>query len=85
MPISRVNTVNLAGHYQTLNGAPGASSLEEGRALLDRFADRLRHVHLSSLDQDGHHVPLTGDDEELFTGLLERCRNVPWILEAPLR
>jgi len=22
-------------------------------------------------------------DEELFTGLLERCRDVPWILEAP--
>ena len=48
---------------------PGASSLEEGRALLDRFADRLRHVHLSSLDQDGHHVPLKGEDEELFMGL----------------
>lgn len=61
------------------------SSLEVGRALLDRFADRLRHVHLSSLDEDGHHVPLTGEDEELFMGLLERCRDVPWILEAPLR
>ena len=60
-------------------------SLEEGRALLDRFADRLRHVHLSSLDQDGHHVPLTGEDEELFTVLLQRCRDVPWVLEAPLR
>jgi hypothetical protein len=24
-----------------------------------------------------------GEDEELFTGLLERCRDVPWILEAP--
>ena len=61
------------------------ASLEVGRRLLDRFADRLRHVHLSSLDQDGHHVPLTGDDEELFMVLLERCRDVPWILEAPLR
>ena len=60
-------------------------TLAEGRALLDRFAARLRQVHLSSLDQDGHHVPLTDDDEALFGELLERCRDVPWILEAPLR
>lgn len=60
-------------------------SLEVGRAILDRFADRLRHVHLSSLDRDGHHVRLTGEDELLFTNLLDRCRDVPWILEAPLR
>jgi hypothetical protein len=42
-------------------------------------------VHVSSLDEDCHHVPLTGADEERFTGLLSRCRDVPWILEAPLR
>jgi len=60
-------------------------SLEGGRAILDRFSDRLRQVHLSSLDEDGHHVRLTDEDEELFTPLLERCRDVPWILEAPLR
>lgn len=60
-------------------------SLEVGRAILDRFADRLRHVHLSSLDTDGHHVRLTDEDEVLFTTLLDRCRDVPWILEAPLR
>ncbi len=60
-------------------------SLQGGRTMLDRFAGRLRHVHLSSLDGNGHHVPLTAEDEELFTDLLERCRDVPWILEAPLR
>jgi hypothetical protein len=60
-------------------------SLDEGRAILDRFTARLRHVHLSSLDQDGHHVPLTSEDEALYARLLERCRDVPWILEAPLR
>ncbi|MGI8845618.1 MAG: TIM barrel protein [Thermoleophilaceae bacterium] len=60
-------------------------SLKGGRAMLDRFAGRLRHVHLSSLDDSGHHVPLTAEDAELFTDLLERCRDVPWILEAPLR
>jgi len=61
------------------------SSLEGGRTILDHFVDRLRHVHLSSLDGDGHHVPLTDEDEALFAALLERCRDVPWILEAPLR
>ena len=60
-------------------------SLDEGAAILDRFTARLRHVHLSSLDQDGHHVPLTSEDEMLYPDLLERCRDVPWILEAPLR
>jgi sugar phosphate isomerase/epimerase len=52
------------------------------RELLDRFRSRLRQVHLSSLS-DGHHVPLTEDDEELFADVLDRCRDVPWILEAP--
>jgi len=59
--------------------------LDEGRRLLDRFGARLRHVHLSSLDADCHHVPLTAADEERFAPLLRRCRDVPWILEAPLR
>jgi hypothetical protein len=51
--------------------------------ILDRFAGRLRHVHISSLDEEQHHVPLTAEDEELFAPVLERCRDVPWILEAP--
>jgi Xylose isomerase-like TIM barrel len=53
--------------------------------LLDRFAPRLRHVHLSSI-VDGHgHVPLSVDDEDLFAPVLGRCRDVPWILEAEPR
>jgi hypothetical protein len=51
--------------------------------ILDRFSGRLRHVHISSLDEAQHHVPLTAEDEELFAPVLERCRDVPWILEAP--
>jgi hypothetical protein len=51
--------------------------------ILDRFSGRLRHVHISSLDESQHHVPLTAEDEELFAPVLERCRDVPWILEAP--
>ena len=49
--------------------------------LLDHFGDRLRHVHLSSL-QNGRHVPVMPEHDLLFQPLLDRCRDVPWILEA---
>jgi hypothetical protein len=52
--------------------------------LLDRFAGRLRHLHVSSIDGAGHHVPLTDADDAAFRPVLRRCRDVPWILEAPL-
>jgi len=50
--------------------------------LLDVHGHRLRHVHLSSLDEDSHHRSLTPADKVRFTPLLYRCRDVPWILEA---
>jgi hypothetical protein len=56
-------------------------TMEVAHEMLDRFRSRLRQVHLSSLS-DGHHVPLTADDEDLFAAVLDRCRDVPWILEA---
>jgi hypothetical protein len=59
-------------------------TMSEGQRLLDRYASRLRHVHVSSLAADGHHVPLTDEHEHLFAPLLGRCRDVPWIFEAPL-
>jgi hypothetical protein len=59
-------------------------SMEQGGRILDRFGARLSHVHVSSLDERCHHVSLTEDDEERFDSLLSRCRDVPWILEAPL-
>jgi hypothetical protein len=61
------------------------SSMSVAGALLDGFGDRLRHVHLSSLSPELHHVSLTDADEELFRPVLERCVDVPWILEAPPR
>jgi hypothetical protein len=61
------------------------SSMVVGGELLDAFRTRLRHVHLSSMDQSLHHVSLTLEDEELFMPLLHRCLDVPWILEAPPR
>lgn len=54
-------------------------------ALLDAFHERLGQVHVSSLTSELRHVPLTDIDEELFRPLLQRCLDVPWILEAPLR
>lgn len=59
------------------------SSMQEGASILDHFADRLTHLHISSLDDQGHHVTLRAEDEERFASLLGRCRDVPWILEAP--
>ncbi len=53
-----------------------------GKELLDRYASRLRHVHVSSLDEDLHHVPITDEDELRYAPLLAKCRDVPWILEA---
>jgi hypothetical protein len=59
-------------------------SMAGGHELLDRYAGRLRHLHVSSLDDAGHHVPLREADEAAFRPILRRCRDVPWILEAPL-
>jgi hypothetical protein len=67
---------------------PHAASIDPtlgvARDILDHHGARLRHVHLSSLDAGCHHQPLTAGDEERFAALLDRCRDVPWILEAPL-
>jgi hypothetical protein len=59
-------------------------TLREAHELLDAYGERLRHLHLSSVDEGCHHVPLTPQDEELFAPVLSRCRDVPWILEADL-
>ncbi len=61
------------------------SEMEVGEDLLDRFAPRLRHVHLSSVNEGSGHEPLRADHEALFEPLLARCRDVPWLLEAPPR
>jgi hypothetical protein len=61
------------------------STMEVAGGLLEGFGRRLRHVHLSSLSEDLHHVPLTVEDEALFRPTLERYLDVPWIFEAPPR
>lgn len=57
-------------------------TMRVGEELLDRFATRLRHVHLSSMSPGLSHIPLEKEQERLFEPLLSRCRDVPWILEA---
>ena len=60
-------------------------TMELAGELLDSYGARLGHVHLSSLSPGLHHVPLTVQDEELFSPTLKRCLDVPWIFEAPPR
>jgi sugar phosphate isomerase/epimerase len=60
------------------------ATMAEGERILDRLGSRLSHVHISTLDETCHHVSLTSADERRFSPLLDRCRDVPWILEAPL-
>lgn len=60
-------------------------TMAAGSELLDAFRSRLRHLHVSSLSRQLHHEPLTEEYEELFMPLLQRCLDVPWILEAPPR
>ena len=60
-------------------------TMAAGSELLDAFRSRLRHLHVSSLSRQLHHEPLTEEHEELFMPLLQRCLDVPWILEAPPR
>jgi sugar phosphate isomerase/epimerase len=59
-------------------------SMKVANELLDTFGSRLRQVHVSSLSEEDHHVPLSQEHAELFAPTLARCVDVPWILEAPL-
>lgn len=52
--------------------------------LIDAFGDRLREVHLSSIQDDGSHVSLRERDIESYWPVLRRCTHVPWVLEAAL-
>ncbi len=70
--------------FDVAHAAAVDPSLGVAQSLLDRFGGRLRHLHVSSLDEDHHHEPLTDDDEATWAPVLRRCRDVPWILEAPL-
>lgn len=57
-------------------------SLRLGHDLIDAFGERLRQLHVSGIEPDGTHRTTTQSDLELYRPLLDRCRDVPWILEA---
>jgi sugar phosphate isomerase/epimerase len=59
-------------------------SLALGHELLDAFGGRLRQLHISGIAPDGTHRPTTAADLRLYEPLLDRCRRVPWLLEAVL-
>ena len=59
-------------------------SLQLGHDLLDELDERLRQVHVSGIEPDGTHRPTTQADLDLYAPLLDRCREVPWLLEAEL-
>jgi sugar phosphate isomerase/epimerase len=60
-------------------------SMTVAHELLDAFASRLSHLHVSSVDESCDHTSLTSEHETLFAPVLGRCVDVPWILEAELR
>jgi sugar phosphate isomerase/epimerase len=70
--------------FDVAHAAAVDPTLREAHRLLDRFCGRLRHLHVSSLDEECHHEPLRDADESAWSSVLRRCRDVPWILEAPL-
>jgi sugar phosphate isomerase/epimerase len=52
--------------------------------LLDRFGGRLRQVHLSGIEPDSAHRPTTAEDVVRYAPAVERCGDVPVILETTL-
>jgi hypothetical protein len=59
-------------------------SLRLGFELLDAFGSRLRQVHVSGIEPNGEHRLTTDEDLELYQPLLDRCGEVPWVLESVL-
>jgi hypothetical protein len=48
---------------------------------LEVFEGRIRQLHLSSI-RNGKHQSLLKEDIELFQPILDKCANIPWILEG---
>ena len=59
-------------------------TLRLGHELIDELGGRLRQLHVSGIEPDGTHRPTTRADLDLYAPLLDRCRDVPWLLEAEL-
>ncbi|MGA2233188.1 MAG: TIM barrel protein, partial [Tepidisphaeraceae bacterium] len=57
-------------------------TMTEGRQILRRFRDRIRQLHVSEVNTNSEHVPLTLTTVTAFRRLLDLLPDVPWILEA---
>ena len=57
-------------------------SLRLGDGVLEHFGDRLRQIHLSSIDEHAAHRPFTSDDLDLYAPLLAQCPPAPIVLES---
>lgn len=61
-------------------------TMSEAVAMIERFGDRLRQVHLSEVDSAGGHHPLTWGGIEAFRSVLARIpESVPVILESTVK
>jgi hypothetical protein len=59
-------------------------TLKLGFDLLEAFGNRLRQLHVSGIEPNGEHRPMTAQDLDLYQPLLQRCAHVPWVLESVL-
>lgn len=60
-------------------------TMSEARRLLEQFGDRVRQVHISSLDSNSFHRPLTQTSIWAFQSLIHLLPpTVPWILEGSM-
>jgi hypothetical protein len=57
-------------------------SMQLAHELIDRFSYRLKEVHISSVDSGDHHIETTLADIQLYSPVLSRVTEVPWILES---
>ena len=58
-------------------------AMRTAHELLDQFRNRLRQIHISGLDKDGHHIPITEGDLDTYAPVLQRCADIPVVFEAP--
>lgn len=57
-------------------------TMTEARQILRRFKGRVRQVHVSEVNTNSEHVPLTLTTVTAFRRVMDLLPDVPWILEA---
>jgi hypothetical protein len=57
-------------------------TMTEARQILIRFQDRIRQIHVSEVNTQSQHIPLSFSTVTAFRKVLDLIPEVPWILEA---